>query len=64
MKISQLQQLIAVSACGSINKAAGMLYISQSALVSSINAAEAAVGQQILIRSYNGYGSSACRCSC
>lgn len=54
MKISQLRQLIAVSACGSINKAAGMLYISQSALVSSINAAEAEVGQQILIRSYNG----------
>ena len=54
MKISQLQQIVEIISCGSINKAAQKLYISQSGLCASLNAAEKELGQKILHRSYNG----------
>ena len=54
MKISQLQQIVEIVSCGSINKAAQKLYISQSGLCASLNAAEKELGQKILHRSYNG----------
>jgi len=54
MKISQLQQIMEIISCGSINKAAQKLYISQSGLCASLNAVEKELGQQILHRSYNG----------
>ena len=54
MKISQLQQIITVSNCKSINKAASLLYISQSALATSIRTAEDELGQPVFIRSQRG----------
>lgn len=54
MKISQLQQIVEIVSCGSINKAAQKLYISQSGLCASLNAVEKELGQKILHRSYNG----------
>ena len=54
MRISQLQQILEIISCGSINKAAQKLYISQSGLCATLNAVEKKLGQQILRRSYNG----------
>ena len=54
MKINQLQQIVEIISCGSINKAAQKLYISQSGLCASLNAVEKELGQKILHRSYNG----------
>lgn len=54
MKINQLQQILEIISCGSINKAAQKLYISQSGLCATLNAVERELGQQILHRSYNG----------
>lgn len=54
MKISQIQQIVEIISCGSINKAAQKLYISQSGLCASLNAVEKELGQQILHRSYSG----------
>lgn len=54
MKIQQMEQIMEVYTCKSINKAAQRLYISQSALSASINAAEKELGRQILVRSHNG----------
>lgn len=49
MKIQQMEQIMEVYTCKSINKAAQRLYISQSALSASINAAEKELGRQILV---------------
>lgn len=54
MKIRQMRQIIAVSGSESINKAAQKLYMSQSALSSSIHSAEEELGRTILKRSHNG----------
>lgn len=54
MKINQLQQILEIISCGSINKAAQKLYISQSGLCATLNTVERELGQQILHRSYNG----------
>lgn len=54
MKIRQMQQILEVCSCKSINKAAQKLYISQSALSTSINSAEEELGQKIMERSHNG----------
>jgi len=54
VRIRQLQQILEIISCGSINKAAQKLYISQSGLCATLNAVEKKLGQQILRRSYNG----------
>lgn len=54
MNISQMKQLICVLSCGSINKAAEQLNISQSGLSASIKALETELGQPVLRRSHNG----------
>lgn len=54
MKIQQMQQIVEISVCKSINKAAQKLFLSQSALCASLNAAEAELGQKIMIRSHDG----------
>ena len=49
-----MEQILEVCSCKSINKAAQKLYISQSALSTSINSAEEELGRKILERSHNG----------
>ena len=54
MNIRQMRQIIEINNCQSINKAAQKLYISQSSLTASINAAEEELGMKILKRSHSG----------
>ena len=54
MKISQFEQVLAVSKTGSINLAAEQLFISQSQLSSSVRALERELGADIFIRSNKG----------
>jgi len=54
MKIRQMRQILEVSETASINKASQKLYISQSALSSSISSVEEELGQQLLVRSPSG----------
>lgn len=54
MRIRQLRQFVEVVNSKSINNAAQKLYISQSALSASLKAAEEELGQDVLVRSYNG----------
>lgn len=54
MKISQMLQIIRVYECGSINKAAEQLYMSQSSLSSSVRAVESELGIHVFKRTRNG----------
>lgn len=54
MNIRQMRQILEINNCQSINKAAQKLYISQSSLTASINAAEDELGMKILNRSHSG----------
>ena len=54
MNIRQMRQIIEINNCQSINKAAQKLYISQSSLTTSVNAAEEELGMKILKRSHSG----------
>lgn len=54
MKNEQLRNFIKVVDCGSINKAAEQLYISQPSLSRSIHALEEEMGKELVIRSNRG----------
>ncbi|MDO5108474.1 MAG: LysR family transcriptional regulator [Erysipelotrichaceae bacterium] len=54
MTIQQIYYAITVSECGSINKAAEMLYISQPSLTSAIQELEKSIGIQIFNRTGRG----------
>lgn len=54
MRLEQLDQLIQVVDCGSINKAAEKLYLSPSSLTSSIKSLEMELGYEVLFRSNKG----------
>ena len=54
MKKEQLQYLVEVIDCGSINKAAERLYISQPSLSRSIHALESEMGKELIVRSNHG----------
>lgn len=54
MKVEQLRQLMTVVQCGSINKAAQKLYLSQSTLSGSIKNLETKLGREIFDRSSKG----------
>lgn len=54
MKKEQLRNFIEVVDCGSINKAAEKLYISQPNLSRSIHALEEEMGKELLIRTNRG----------
>lgn len=54
MKIEQLQQLLAIVSAGSMNKAAQMLYMSQSNLSVSVKNMENELGRRIFDRSGRG----------
>ena len=59
MKISQLEYILAVEQCGSINLAANKLFVSQSLISSSIIQLEEELGQPLFIRSNKGIALSA-----
>ena len=54
MKKDQLKNFVEVADCGSINKAAEKLYISQPSLSRSIHALEEEMGRKLFIRSNRG----------
>ncbi|MBE6968510.1 MAG: LysR family transcriptional regulator [Ruminococcaceae bacterium] len=54
MKISQLEYILAVEQCGSINLAANKLFVSQSLISSAIIQLEEELGQPLFIRSNKG----------
>lgn len=54
MKIQQLQNLVTVIDCGSINKAAKKLYMTQPNISRSIHSLEEEMGQELLIRTNKG----------
>ena len=54
MDIHQMNQVLKIAACGSINKAAAALYMSQSNLSQSIRKLEAECGHEIFIRTGSG----------
>lgn len=54
MKISQLQNFVAVIKYGSINKAAEKMFISQPSISRSIQALEKEMGKPLLVRSSHG----------
>ena len=54
MKISQLEYILAVEQCGSINLAANKLFVSQSQISSAIIQLEEELGQPLFIRSNKG----------
>lgn len=54
MKIEQFRQALEVYHCGSINKAARKLYISQPCISASLKALEKELGQKIFVRTYQG----------
>lgn len=54
MRMQQLRYFIVVAKCGSINRAADRLFISQQALRSSINALERELGFPLFVRSSLG----------
>lgn len=54
MKKQQLLYFVEVVECGTINKAAEKLYISQPSLSRSIQALEEEMGKQLIVRSHHG----------
>ena len=54
MTLNQLNHVIEISRCGSINKAAANLFVSQSVLSTSIKNLERELGKDIFIRSTKG----------
>lgn len=54
MRIDQLKQIIKITECGSINKAASELYTSQSNLSQSVQSLEDEIGQTIFLRTGKG----------
>ena len=54
VKISQLEYILAVEQCGSINLAANKLFVSQSMISSSIIQLEEELGQPLFLRSNKG----------
>ena len=54
MKNEQLRNFIKVVDCGSINKAAEQLYVSQPSLSRSIHSLEEEMGKELVIRSNRG----------
>ena len=54
MRIEQLEQVIKIAECGSLNKAAGELYMSQSNLSQSLMALERTINQIIFKRTGKG----------
>ena len=54
MKIEQIRQVLAINRCGSINKAAEELFLSQPNLSISVKNLEDELGYRIFIRSSHG----------
>lgn len=54
MTFQQLTYVVEISKCGSINKAAGKLFLSQSGLSSAVRELEEELGVQFLVRSSRG----------
>ena len=54
MRIDQIRQIIKVAECGSINRAAGELFTSQSNLSQSVQSLEEEIGQEIFQRTGKG----------
>lgn len=54
MKIVQMRQILEICECGSINKAAEKLYMSQSSLSASVISAENELGTNLFARNRNG----------
>lgn len=54
MNFDQMKQIIEIYHCGSINRAAQNLFMTQSSLSKSIGALEKELGKKILVRTYTG----------
>ena len=54
MNFEQMKQLVEIYHCGSINRAAQNLFMTQSSLSKSIGALEKELGKKVLARSYTG----------
>ena len=54
MTFQQLTYLVEISKCGSINKAAGKLFLSQSGISTAIRDLEEELGIQFFVRSNRG----------
>ena len=54
MNFDQMKQLVEIYHCGSMNRAAQNLFMTQSSLSKSIGALEKELGKEILVRTYTG----------
>ena len=54
MKIEQLEQLIKIVECGSMNTAAEEMYLARSSLSTSMKRLEEELGEPVFIRHSNG----------
>lgn len=54
MNFDQMRQLVEIYHCGSMNRAAQNLFMTQSSLSKSIGALEKELGKEILVRTYTG----------